>query len=216
MNEILGFGYYIVVPTKLLKDDRISPNAKLCFGVIANLSNERGYCFASNDYIGKQLDVHGMTISRYIQELVEFEYLTRFDEITQYGKQRRLYLNPNVEGVQSKPIRGGKQKQLEGVSKTDYHNNISIINKDQYLPEGFQTIGKNSDLYITIQPKDINKTKYRINGEDGLAEFFEMYTSQIPRPEFTRKFLIERKGKPFADFMHLYNDFNVFVNKQFK
>jgi len=216
MNEILGFGYYIVIPTKLLKDDRISANAKLCFGVIANLSNERGYCFASNDYIGKQLDVHGMTISRYIQELIEFEYLTRFDEITQYGKQRRLFLNSTVEGVSAKSVRGGKQKQLEGVNENAYHNSISIIDKEEYIPERFKIIGENSDNYITIQPKDISKTKYRINGDDGLDEYFDMHKSIIPRPEFKKKFLLERKGKSYEDFRHLWNDFNVFVNKQFK
>jgi len=69
---------------------------------------------------------------------------------------------------------------------------------------------------ITIQPKELGVIKYRINGQEGLEEFFQMHNSTISRPEFINKFMLDRTGKVYEDFRHLWNDYNQFLNNQFK
>ena len=108
MEEKIGFGYFIIIPTVLLNDNKVSPNAKLCFGVVSCLSNDRGYCFASNKYIAEMMNVHEMTISKYISELIANGYLIKFDEVVNSGLQRRLALSIPIQEQM------GKQKDLGG------------------------------------------------------------------------------------------------------
>jgi len=77
-------------------------------------------------------------------------------------------------------------------------------------------LGTDSDKYITIQPKTLGSIKYRINAEEGLKEYFQINMSHIPRPELTKKFLVDRNGKAYEDFQHLFNDFQKFVELSFK
>ena len=82
--------------------------------------------------------------------------------------------------------------------------------------EALCMLGEVSDKYITIQPKYLDSIKYRVNGQEGLDELFQMNKSIISRPEFINKFLLERTGKVYDDFRHVWNDYNQFVNNQFK
>jgi len=73
--------------------------------------------------------------------------------------------------------------------------------------------GKN---YLIIDKKYINGTALKVCGKDGLIEFYESNKSVINRPEYADKFMRDRNGKHFNDFRHLWNDYNQFVDKQFK
>lgn len=90
-------------------------------------------------------------------------------------------------------------------------NNINSVENEK-----IQILGQHSDKYVTIQPKTLGSIKYRLNGEDGLNEYYHLNMSHIQRPEFTKKFLIDRNGKVYDDFQHLFNDFQLFIDKQFK
>jgi len=229
MEEKIGFGAYVVIPTALLMDENVSSQAKLSFGIISNLSNQRGYCFASNSYISKLLNVHENTVSKHIGELINTGYLIRFDEVTPVGLQRRLALSDPIKdemakrndlGGSTEIVRGSHKKRLGGVNENVDHNSIRLIVKEEYInnipDQLIKEIGQRNDKFIIISPKEINSIKYRINGEDGVQEYFDMHQSIIPRPEYLKKFLMERTGKPYSSFSHLWNDFNQFVNNQFK
>lgn len=137
MENITGHGFYITIPMAVVTDEALTPNAKLTFGIIANLSNQRGYCFASNAYIGSVMNVHEITISRYVSELIETGWIIPFDEITKNGLQRRLALSEIAKGGLTKTLRGGKQKRLDPLSNSVKHNKQSetpnIKNKDERL-----------------------------------------------------------------------------------
>ena len=109
----------------LIEDDRISAMAKLAFGVISNLSNSRGYCFATNKYLANILKIHEMTASRYVNELLEYEYIIRFDEIVDGVMERRLRVNNSTYGGSSEKITPPNQDDLPPVINSDYHNSIS-------------------------------------------------------------------------------------------
>lgn len=133
MEEKVGFGYYITIPTKIVEDHDLSPYAKLAFGVIANLSNSRGYCFATNKYLAKLLNLHENTVSRFVNELTNRGYLLRFDELVNDQMQRRLFINAEVAGY----IQGnnrGKPEEVGGVNRAIEHNNIiRITNKNKNI-----------------------------------------------------------------------------------
>lgn len=149
MEEKIGFGAYVVIPTALLMDDKVSSQAKLTFGIISNLSNQRGYCFASNSYIANLSNLHENTVSKHINELITYGYLIRFDEVTSFGLQRRLALSDPIKeevaqrkdlGGSTKTGRGSHIKQGGGVNENADHNNIRLIIKDEYSKINIQEL----------------------------------------------------------------------------
>lgn len=126
MDEKIGSGYYVTIPMKILLDEELTPKARLLFGVIANLSNQRGYCFASNAYLATETGWHKDTISEFVAQLVSKNYLTRFDEVAKSGLERRLFLG---EGVKAKPPRGDRPNGLEGLGHSTLQNNTNEYNK---------------------------------------------------------------------------------------
>lgn len=88
--------YYAVIPANIRYDTRLMPNAKLLYGEITALCNEKGYCWASNDYFAELYNVKKETVSRWISELIEFGYLTReivYKEGTSQILNRYLRIN---------------------------------------------------------------------------------------------------------------------------
>ena len=88
--------YYAIIPANVRYDKRLKPNAKLLYGEITALCNEKGYCWASNDYFAELYEVKKETISRWITDLVEFGYLKREVVLKKDTKQvinRYLFLN---------------------------------------------------------------------------------------------------------------------------
>lgn len=67
--------YYAVIPATVRYDKDLTANAKLLYGEITALCNEKGYCWATNDYFAQLYQVDKKTISRWIVSLIEKGYL---------------------------------------------------------------------------------------------------------------------------------------------
>ena len=42
--------YFAIIPSHIRYDNDLIPNAKLMFGELTALSNDKGYCYATNKY----------------------------------------------------------------------------------------------------------------------------------------------------------------------
>lgn len=67
--------YYAIIPANVRYDISLKPNAKLLYGEITALCNERGFCWASNDYFANLYGVKKETISRWISQLNDKKYI---------------------------------------------------------------------------------------------------------------------------------------------
>lgn len=74
MSEI-NKGYYAIIPASIRYDNDIPANAKLFYAEITALCNEKGYCWANNNYFAELYDVSDRTIGRWISLLCKKEYI---------------------------------------------------------------------------------------------------------------------------------------------
>jgi hypothetical protein len=63
--------YYAIIPADVRYSDKITSLQKLLFGEITSLSNEKGYCWATNNYFANLYGKHVSTISKSIASLSE-------------------------------------------------------------------------------------------------------------------------------------------------
>lgn len=69
--------YYAIIPANVRYDKDLSPNAKLLYGEITALCNEKGYCWASNQYFAELYGVSVLSVKRWVNSLVTKGYVYR-------------------------------------------------------------------------------------------------------------------------------------------
>lgn len=125
--------YYAMIPATVRYDKELKANEKLLFGEITALSNKYGFCHAKNGYFAELYDVSKVSISKWINHLIEKGYLTK-QEITK-GKQvieRRLFpnSNPHKEKLNTSltKVNGGNKEKLMAPHKEKFKENNTSIN----------------------------------------------------------------------------------------
>ena len=95
--------YYAIIPANVRYDKDLTPNAKLLYGEITALCNERGYCWSENSYFAELYGVSNTSISKWINLLVQKGYLS--SEITYKEKKnsrgiiQMLVIHPIIQLV---------------------------------------------------------------------------------------------------------------------
>ena len=57
VEEAVKHSYFVVIPYAVLSNKELPANAKLVYGEIMALINEKGYCWASNKYISEAIGI---------------------------------------------------------------------------------------------------------------------------------------------------------------
>lgn len=68
--------YYAIIPASVRYDKRLCPNAKLLYGEITALCNEKGYCWATNGYFSGLYNVSIRSVINWINELEEAGHIS--------------------------------------------------------------------------------------------------------------------------------------------
>lgn len=93
-NENVQKSYYAIIPADIRYDSELSANAKLLYGEITALANEKGYCWASNNYFADLYKVTKKSISNWLTQLESKGYIKR--TVITDGKEikeRRIYIS---------------------------------------------------------------------------------------------------------------------------
>lgn len=112
--------YYAIIPANVRYDTELTANAKLLYGEITALCNEKGYCWANNYYFSELYGVSIKSVSRWINQLIEKGYI--YSEMTyKKGKkeidERRIYLGSNPKEGIDKNVQTPRQNCPEGIDK---------------------------------------------------------------------------------------------------
>lgn len=118
--------YYAIIPADVRYDKRLKPNAKLLYGEITALCNEKGYCWANNQYFANLYEVNTKTISRWISQLADLKYI-KIELSQESGNTRKIKLSRSHrgKGVVIKKSRGSDEK----VTHNNTINNSGFENK---------------------------------------------------------------------------------------
>lgn len=82
----------ILIESSIVKSNSINSTDKLVYGIIKALTNNLGYCYASNDYISKKINLSKRTISKSISNLRKANYI----RVETINYQRNIYLVNDV------------------------------------------------------------------------------------------------------------------------
>ena len=112
--------YYAIIPANVRYDDSLIPSAKLLYGEITALCNEKGYCWASNEYFANQYKVSKPTIQNWLKSLEEKGYI--------YREVRYKVGSKEIEARYIRILGGGHQENLVGGHQEIYQDNNTSIN----------------------------------------------------------------------------------------
>ena len=117
--------YYAITPADVRYCKKLSGHAKLLYGEITALSNQEGFCWATNKYFAELYNVEPNTVSRWIAELTECGFITaklgkgNAREITIAARLPVLSINKNDDRSQ--------QKSPEPINKNDEPGQLALL-----------------------------------------------------------------------------------------
>lgn len=170
-------GYYAIIPANVRYDKDIPANAKLLYGEITALCNEKGYCWASNGYFADLYEVSKVTASRWIKALVDKGYISTEIEFKENSKEilhRYIKIvdtpiNKNDEGYYQKDSEGINKNVKTPINKNVKENNTNINNtinntintkKERRKKESKKTTNYDSIINESIQDESVKKEIY--------------------------------------------------------
>lgn len=202
MSEI-SKGFYAIIPASIRYDNEIPSNAKLFYSEITALCNEKGYCWANNDYFTELYNTTDRTIRRWLNILskkgyitVEYQYKTGTKEILKrYIKLAGSSSSACADNSlldEDKNVRTYGQKCPIGEDKNVRENNIiynnnilnnNLCHSDPEQEEGQPEKPAKKNIYDTVLelyiktctklPKPIKLTDKR---KTSIKELLAIYT----------------------------------------
>lgn len=167
--------YYAIIPANVRYDKRLSPLTRLIYGEITALSNEKGYCFATNAYFANLYSMSNVSISRCISELKEHNYIRVVYDIKEKNvDKRKIYIN-NLENkkLDNEKLENEELKNNEEISNNEEINiNIQEYKENESINKNNNT-NKNDDAFSLAKIKLVNRIK--LNDDTDLSNNIKEY-----------------------------------------
>ena len=111
----------VILPISILGDNNLTPLERLLLISILSLCNEKGYCWATNEYFAELFNVRKQTISKSISSLSKNNYIElKFDNSEKNNSKRIIKTSEAL----TKIISGIKENMNTSVNK-----NLNQYNK---------------------------------------------------------------------------------------
>ena len=124
--------YYAIIPANVRYDKDLTDGAKLLYGEITALCNEKGYCWASDTYFMDLYKVSRSTIQRWFHQLESKGYIKRvikYKDGTKEIEQRYTYLcdNPMLKN-ETTPMLKNETDNITDINNTFKKYIVEIVN----------------------------------------------------------------------------------------
>ena len=149
-EEILNKSYFAVLPANVRYDKRLKDKAKLLYGEITALCNEKGFCWASNNYFAELYSISKGTVSKLLSELKKYGYINIeliYKDNSKEVKKRIITLLSNSTIPMVITDNTYSQFRKKPMDKNDKENIININNILSHFSEKkcFSKVNKLTD-----------------------------------------------------------------------
>ena len=156
--------YYAIIPANVRYDKNLKDKAKLLYGEITALCNEKGYCWASNRYFAELYSVSIKTISTLIKNLIDNGYI--YSEIIYKNGSKEIdkrYLkltNNPIENIVNTPMEEKVNTPMEEKVNTPMEEKVkdnntvinnTIINNKKEKREKTNSKNNKSEIDMLIE-----------------------------------------------------------------
>ncbi|EMG1574750.1 helix-turn-helix domain-containing protein [Enterococcus faecalis] len=178
MNEHRG--YYAIIPAIVRYDNHLNGNAKLLYGELTALANEKGYCWATNQYFANLYNVSKRTIISWLKQLEERNYIKMqifYKPNSKMVDRRHIYILPYPTDTEfytpseenfityGKNHQEGDEENFTTPSEENFTENNTLSNntknntKNIYSVEQSSTMSELFEKVWKTYPKKTNKKK---------------------------------------------------------
>lgn len=167
-TEIPSKNFYAVLTSEVLFNKELSCRQKILIAMISNMSNEKGYCWASNNYFAECLDVAPRTLQydlEYLEQKKIINRVVKFDpNNNEYQRILTIVDEPPVKKSTPK-VKKPVKKQEESITFTDPKNQSALqkLEKDLSWSKLIAIYAPKNDKYIDSK-RNIDKQKRIWNG----------------------------------------------------
>jgi|GEM_PF-1401483 hypothetical protein len=182
--------YYAIIPANVRYDKSLSANAKLLYGEITALCNDKGYCWATNKYFSDLFGVSQKSVSSWISTLVSKKYL--FVKMV-YRKGTKEILERHL-GIVKEPMEEICHTPMEEMFHTPMEENFHTPMEENFHPpmeENFQDNNKETNTKVN---KSVSQSKEKKETDELTDEIRESLKRQIDYDYFEDNFPEDLSG----------------------
>lgn len=143
--------YYAIIPANVRYCKRLTPNAKLLYGEITALCNEKGYCWANNSYFSELYSVSKTSISKWISQLSNEGFI----DVKMNYKENSKEVESRYISLIQYPI----EEKLNTPIEEKLKDNNTLIN-NTYTQEQFLKRWKDARKHYLKKPTHITELKF--------------------------------------------------------
>ena len=187
----IEYARFTIIPASVRFDKRLSLGARLFYGDLLSLGHDKGYSWASNEYLTAKLDMTERTVERYLSVLLDVGYIHIENVKTATGRARKIYCNITIGGSANyggmgggvPPILSGGSANSVGTYLTNIKDKKSILRDSDESQKNvlFDVEKKRKTIPPTLQW--CNEYALEKGYEDGIAEeFFDHWEARAWMP----------------------------------
>ena len=226
-------GYFAIIPAIVRYDNQLNGNAKLLYGELTALANEKGYCWATNQYFAELYGVSRRTISGWISSLEKQKYIKTQLNYKLNSKEvanRYIFIQPfPVEGnfyTYGKKLHEGQEENFHTPMEENFQENNTSINntknninhmsgKGEKIPysEIIEYLNEKANKKFKVIQKHKDFIKARWNEGQRLEDFKQVIDNMVAN--WTGQFF---NGKPAENYLQpstlFGNKFDQYLNQK--
>lgn len=208
MNEHRGF--YAIIPAIVRYDNQLNGNAKLLYGELTALANERGYCWATNQYFASLYNVSKRTIISWMKQLEKRKYIkiqVFYKPDSKIVDRRHIYILPFPTDTEF--YTPSEENFIT------YGKNLHEGGEENFTTPGEENFTENNTLFNNTENNTKNK-KNSVEPSSTMSELFEKIWQTYPkktnkkkaREQFLKKFKTE---EDLESFKKGYKDYLAYI-----
>lgn len=208
MNEHRGF--YAIIPAIVRYDNQLNGNAKLLYGELTALANERGYCWATNQYFASLYNVSKRTIISWMKQLEKRKYIkiqVFYKPDSKIVDRRHIYILPFPTDTE---FYTPSEENFITYGKNHHEGG-----EENFTTPGEENFTENNTLINNTKNNTLNK-KNSVEPSSTMPELFEKVWKTYPkktnkkkaREQFLKKFKTE---EDLESFKKGYKDYLAYI-----